>query len=289
MLIIFITFTLSLEHDAKLIARAAAQEGLRRVAIVNSSQGNVALSRRISDAFEKEWLRLGGSVGMKLTASGELQDATKLKTSFDKAIEAMNKSADKLDKTADKAADKATDKSYDKTSAAIEFVFIAADMNAARGIRPYLPQGLPVYATSHSLDPRAGALENLDLDSVRYLEMPWFAERDHIAVVSYPRPPEATSADYERLYALGIDAWRIMMALLQQDVSVETTNSVALTVMPTAVLRAEKASASAHAPRPFKPIDGVSGRITLDGSQFTRGLSLLELRDGRPQLIKSAE
>ncbi|MCA3041105.1 MAG: hypothetical protein ING37_10930 [Rhodocyclaceae bacterium] len=44
-----------------------------------------------------------------------------------------------------------------------------------------------------------------------------------------------------------------------------------------------------NAKQPFAPIDGVTGRITLDGNQFLRALPLLEMRDGRPQVAKPAE
>ncbi|HEX4857426.1 MAG TPA: penicillin-binding protein activator, partial [Usitatibacteraceae bacterium] len=66
--------------------------------------------------------------------------------------------------------------------------------------------------------------------------------------------------DYERLYALGIDAWR----LTQQ------------------VLKAGK-------PREVAPLDGVTGKITLDGRQFVRTLSAVELRDGRISLRGTGE
>lgn len=36
-------------------------------------------------------------------------------------------------------------------------------------------------------------------------------------------------------------------------------------------------------------LDGVTGRITLDGHQFVRMLSAVEMRDGRPALFKPAE
>jgi uncharacterized protein len=83
--------------------------------------------------------------------------------------------------------------------------------------------------------------------------------------MAYPRPVDTLSAEYERLYALGIDAWRVMLALLASDKEVRGTNIK------------------------FAPIDGVTGRITLDGNHFNRNLTLLEMRDGKPQLVKSAE
>ncbi|MEI6738177.1 MAG: penicillin-binding protein activator [Pseudomonadota bacterium] len=239
----FFHMSLSLDWDAKLVARAATQEGFRNVAILFSNASSSGmLSRRIQDSFEKEWMRLGGTIAARVGFSGDLTDGGKVKSAMEKA-----------------------------EAAKAEAVFIAADMQSARFARTYLPQGLPVFATAQTIEPGAGAVENLDLESVKYLEMPWFAERDHAAVMSYPRPPEGTPVDYERLYALGIDAWRIIVALLTANNDASTGSNVD------------------RLKRSFAPIDGVTGRITLDGNQFFRGLTLLEMRDGRPQLVKSAE
>jgi outer membrane PBP1 activator LpoA protein len=150
--------------------------------------------------------------------------------------------------------EKINERAGNKTDA----VFLAADPAAARFIRPYLPGGMPVFATSHTVDPRAEAVANLDLENVRFLEMPWFAEPDHPAVMAYAKPQQSLAVEYERLYALGIDAWRLGQLIARTD------------------------SASA-------PLDGVTGRITLDGRQFTRALSSVEVRDGKTLLYRPVQ
>jgi uncharacterized protein len=107
---------------------------------------------------------------------------------------------------------------------------------------------------------RAGALTNIDLENVKFLEMPWFAEKDHLAVMAYSRPSEALSVDYERLYALGIDAWRLAQVI-----------------------------ADPEARRNMQPLDGVTGKLALDGAQFVRSLATVEIRDGLPRLYRTAE
>jgi outer membrane PBP1 activator LpoA protein len=119
---------------------------------------------------------------------------------------------------------------------------------------------MPVFATSHTVDPRAEAVANLDLESVRFLEMPWFVERDHPAVMAYNKPLLPMPIEVERLYALGIDAWR-----LGQMIS------------------------ATEGARNAPPLDGVTGRITLEGRQFTRALASVEVRDGRAQLYRTVE
>jgi len=133
-----------------------------------------------------------------------------------------------------------------------DMVFIAAEVNTARAIRPYIPIWMTTYATSLSADARAEAVSNVDLDGMRFLDMPWFVQLDHPAVMVYPRPPPDTSIEAERLYALGIDAWRLGGLLVSGDArQVE--------------------------------LDGVTGKLKLDptGHQFIRTLTPTEFRDGR--------
>jgi outer membrane PBP1 activator LpoA protein len=245
----FFHISLSLDWDARLAARAASDEGFRNAAIVYS---NAALARRIQEAFEKEWVRQGGTVAARIAFSGDLNDGPKVKAAMEKP-----------------------------DAAKADVVFLAADMSVARFARPYLPQGLPVFATAQTFDPRAGAVENLDLDSVKYPEIPWFAERDHTAVMAYPRPQDVMPTEYERLYALGIDAWRIVYALVSNAPGSKSASVDGVTVSTTPV--------RSNAKQAFVPIDGVTGRISLDGNQFMRALPIIEMRDGKPQVTKPAE
>ncbi len=221
----FYYVSLNLDWEARLVARAAAQEGFRRVAIVG---GNTGLAKRISDSFEKEWIRLGGEVAGRVPFGGELAELTRVKSPLERA----------------KA----------------DVIFLSVDARGARAVRPYLPTAAPVFATSQSLDPYAGRISSLDLDGLRYLEMPWFVENDHPAVMAYRKPAVPLPLDYERLYALGIDAWRLTQVMLKAD-----------------------------KPRDVKPLDGVIGRLTLDGAQWVRALATVEMRDGRPNVARTSE
>jgi uncharacterized protein len=221
----FFHISLNLDWEARLAARAAANDGFRRVAVINSSS---PLAKRIQDSFEKEWIRLGGEIAVRIAFGNDLGEGSRVATAMEKA-------------TADA-------------------VFLAAEVRIARFARPYLPVGVPVFATSLTIDPHANAIENLDLESVRFMEMPWFVQPDHPAVMAYSRPAEAMPIDFERLYALGIDAWRIAQVILAN----QKTKSI-------------------------PPLDGVTGRISLDGHQFVRQLAAGEIRDGRPALFKPIE
>ena len=221
----FFYISLNVDGEARQLARAAAQEGFRRAAVL---VGNTPLAKRIQESFEREWARLGGQIAVRVTLSSEPNAYAQLHTTIERA------SAD--------------------------MAFFAAGSGAARGARPYLPTGLPVFATSHSLDARAEPVQNVDLESVRFLEMPWFVEKDHPAVMAYAKPASSLPLDYERLYALGIDAWRLTQIILKTD-------------------RA----------RDIAPLDGVTGKLTLDGAQFVRTLTSVEMRDGVPYVFRPGE
>jgi outer membrane PBP1 activator LpoA protein len=83
---------------------------------------------------------------------------------------------------------------------------------------------LPIYGTS-SLNPGSGSNSpTQELDGVRLLDLPWQIQRDHPAVMVYPRPlPPAErkpgAADLERLYALGIDAYRVAREIARHPAS----------------------------------------------------------------------
>ena len=227
----FFYISLSLDLEARLVARMAFAEGQRSLAMVAA---NNPLDKRVQESFEQEWMRLGGSIAARISYGSDPKDATRVSNTMERLNE--------------------------RAATKVDAVFLAADPAAARFVRPYLPTGMPVFATSHSVDPRAEAVANLDLESVRFLEMPWFVERDHPAVMAYTTPQLPMPIEFERLYALGIDAWR----LGQMVADVERARST---------------------PR----LDGVTGRITLDGRQFTRALTSVEVRDGRAQLYRPAE
>ncbi|HEX8601006.1 MAG TPA: penicillin-binding protein activator [Pseudoduganella sp.] len=99
----------------------------------------------------------------------------------------------------------------------VDLLFAALDAGQARQLRVALaapPLGeIPLYGTS-SLNPgRISLYQGTELDGVKLLDLPWQVERDSPVVTGYPQPvprdDERLSADMERLYALGIDAFRV--------------------------------------------------------------------------------
>jgi outer membrane PBP1 activator LpoA protein len=80
---------------------------------------------------------------------------------------------------------------------------------------------VPIYGTS-SLNPgRSRLMPGTEMDGVRLLDLPWQIQRDHPAVMVYPQLTPDTErkpdADMERLYALGIDAYRVAREIARQQ------------------------------------------------------------------------
>lgn len=209
-------FGLSLDAETRQVAQLAASEGHNSVLIVTS---NNALSKRLQTAFGEEWQRLGG----KIVGQLGFTPSTDLNTLHDKL--------EKLEP---------------------ESIFLAANAQEARLVRPYLSMATPIptYATSQTFGGSSDAQKNVDLAGVRFLDMPWILQPDHPAVMIYPHPEKPLSVDSERLYAMGIDAYRLAQLFYRGEMP---THGVVL--------------------------DGVTGQISLaTGRQFTRELTAAEFQ-----------
>jgi hypothetical protein len=97
----------------------------------------------------------------------------------------------------------------------IDAVFCALDARETAFVRPRLPREMPLYATSQvNLGGAESTLLAPDLDGVKFVDMPWLIEPEHAAVMVYPRSEVALSGELQRLYALGIDSYRLMLEWL---------------------------------------------------------------------------
>lgn len=205
-------FGLPAETEARQSAQRATSAGFLSAIIVST---NTPLSKRLAQAFSDEWQRAGGIVHSEIVYSG---DPTPLK---ELPIEPGNS------------------------------VFMAAEVDKARLLRPYIDSILPVYATSQIFSGNNNTLVNYDLADVRFVDMPWLLQPDHPAVMIYPRATTPLTSDMERLYALGIDAYRLLQVLFEHN----AVNTL--------------------------PLDGVTGKITLVGHQFQREGTLAIMRQGQ--------
>jgi outer membrane PBP1 activator LpoA protein len=185
---------LSIEDEARQTADWAAREQPGAIAYVLS--GSAAWQRRSASAFAGQWERLSRSakIADMTVLNGYLSDGelVQLRTRLQAETSSL--------------------------------LFVALEPDQARQLRVALSspplRSIPIYGTS-SLNPgKAKLLPGPELDGVRLLDLPWQLQRDHPAVMVYPQPTgDERNADLERLYALGIDAFRVAREISRKQPS----------------------------------------------------------------------
>lgn len=225
-----VAFSLAVEAEARQVARAAFRDAAERIpdrrplrAVVLSNGS--ALARRTEAAFGDAWREAGGLQLDTLEVAGAA-------TSEWRAL---------LDLSA--------------PDAGPDVAFAALTFDGLRAARSAFPPELPLWGTSHLNAVQTVAAQRLgtEIDGVRLVEMPWLLTPDHAAVAAYPRSSSLGHLDFQRLYAHGIDAWRIARELAQRHGRFE--------------------------------IDGVTGQLRADltaDPRIERTMLLAEFRDGRP-------
>ncbi len=143
------------------------------------------------------------------------------------------------------------------TTGAHHLIFLALDAAKSRQLRAYLDPEVPVYATSQVFSGNDNFLQNNDLNGIYFVDMPWLLQPDHPAVMAYRHADKDRSTDMQRLYALGIDAFRLMTHLLQ----LQPVDEIAF--------------------------DGVTGSVRyVAPNQFIREPIAAQFQQGKAQLIK---
>lgn len=174
---------LSIEDEAAQVAEWAARERPQgRVLILT---GSAAWALRAAGAFEARWSALGRtSQRFDLPSSGgrvELSSIDTLKTRIG------------IDPP--------------------DLVFAALDVAELRQVVAQTGQVCAVIACygGSSVNPgRAPGTGVAELNGLRLVDVPWLVRRDAGAVMVYPRPDDNAQPLYmSRLYALGIDAFRV--------------------------------------------------------------------------------
>ncbi len=221
---------LSIEDEARQIADWAAQEPTSGKAIVLFTA--TPWQRRAAKAFEMQWHHQGRDVeSIELAANdGFLQGRPLLQ---------LKKQLD-----ADKPA----------------LLFLALDARQARQVRAIMGKDIVLYGTSQlnavALSDRFDADRVIEMDGTRLLDIPWQLQPEHPAVMVYPRlvvsADQKRNASLERLYALGIDAYRVAREIALQHTHFD--------------------------------LDGVTGQLTVRFDQtnahFERTAQQAEYRDG---------
>lgn len=234
----FYQFALLPEDEARIVARRLVSDGrLKGVAIVPDNEWGT----RIGAAFAEELTQLGGTLldsGRYETGGSDFSDVIKqtLQIHGVKGEPATHRND-------------------------AEFVFVAGTPSAERlmvaQLKFHFAGDIPEYSTSDCFEPDPAA--NGDLEGVYFPDMPWMVSADPVTTrirdeVRGAWP--ARTARFNRLFAFGFDAYRLVPALRAQALA--GTNE----------------------------IDGMTGKLRLDDhNRIRRELDWAQIRNGQPATL----
>lgn len=201
-------FGLALEDEARQVARQAYSEGHRQAMIIIPEQ---EWSERSARAFSEEWEKLGGHVVNRSqfkagsNYSNIIKSALLIEQSRQRSLELQNMLGMKLETAPRSRSD-------------VDMIFLIANPAQARQIKPtfafHYAGNIPVYATSQVYSGEPNAKADGDLNGIRFNTMPWLfdtASTEKQTVKRYSK----SAAVYDRLQALGADAFRLYARLPQ--------------------------------------------------------------------------
>ncbi len=249
-------FGLAPEDEAREAARHAWSEGYTRsIALLPDTEWG----ERVYTAFATEWQSLGGVIletrhyePDKADHSKVISDVLNLDNSKARHRQLSAHLGRQLDFEPRRRQD-------------VDMVFLVASPAQARLIRPQLSffraTNIPVYATSRVYGGNPNASMDADMNGITFCDMPWVLDSDsswkHLqqGINDYWGENASRNA---RLYALGIDAWRIVPYLGELGGSM------------------------------FGAYHGVTGNLTLDShGVVNRSLRCARFSNGIPVLLES--
>lgn len=243
-------FGLAAEDEAREVARRAWSDGMRRaVALVPRGEWG----DRVLDAFRQNWQAQGGTliaaehVDQPVELARQIADLFQLRESEARARRLQNTLGTGIDAQPARRQD-------------IDFIFLAATPQQAQQIKPTLAfqyaGDVPVYATSHLFTGAHSQAQYQDLEGIRFCETPWLLDaQDPLRQQVSNQWPQA-GGSLGRLYAMGVDAYRLAPRLGQ--------------------LKA----------LPESRVDGLTGTLSLTATQrIERQLPWAEFRGGQVQRL----
>lgn len=202
-------FGLAPEDEARQAAEQAITEGARLAAILYP-EGE--WGARVAEAFRQRFESLGGIVTTHNTYADNATAATRQLLDLGQS-EARARQLNLL------------------TSLRVEFeprrrqdidvIFLVAAAGQARQLKPALnfnyASDIPVFATSHVYAGTPAADIDSDLNGIRFVDIPWVLDHQSALHQDAERVWPSGHGRYERLFALGIDAYRLhtRLAMLQ--------------------------------------------------------------------------
>lgn len=202
-------FGLAAEDEAREVSQRARADGLQRAAVMvpKGEWGD-----RVLKAFRQDWEGNGGSVlgvvrvDQPVALAQQIADLFQLRQSEGRAKSLQSTVGSQVAAQPARRQD-------------IEFIFLAATPQQAQQIKPTLnfqyAGDVPVYATSHVFSASGDQNQYNDMNGVRFCETPWLLDaNDPLRRQVAAQWPQA-GGSLGRLYAMGVDAYRLAPRLGQ--------------------------------------------------------------------------
>lgn len=232
-------FALAPEEEAAQVAFKAHLQGYQTASIIVPDNG---WGRRIAEAFQAQWQHLGGRV-LRTVYIDPLQDQASGVRRLLGMDEIQRETQDR----------KLTLKPKD-----VDVILMAAPPELARQWKPlfdfYYAESVPVYATSSVYSGTPDAKRDRDMNGVIFCDMPALIKPElNSQWLNAARSEDEASEETIRLFALGVDAYRIT----QQLNHLTTTANARFA--------------------------GATGDLTIDGQhRIRRQLTTAKFKDGTP-------
>ncbi len=207
----FFQFALSPENEAEQVAERAMFDGhIRALAITTGDEWG----SRLLQAFQQRWQQLGGVLLEATSYTDETEDLSEPIRKLLNTDESKQR-AQELRATLNRSIH-----SEERRRQDADFIFIASRPAIARQVMPHIrflrAADIPVYATSHIYTGQPNPVRDADMNHIRFADIPWNLnpDYDHVAtktVINNNWP--ALAGQYERLYALGYDAYAVIPSL----------------------------------------------------------------------------
>ena len=245
-------FGLSTDDEAKQIAEKAWSDGVRNAAILTP---NSKWGEKVETTFREHFTALGGNIATShnfgATEGFSADIGTFLGTDISKERYKKVRQAiytRKIEFEEHRRQD-------------IDAIILTALPNDARQLTPILAFNfagdLPIYATSHLFSGTNDPIQDQDLNRIKFLGTPWSLKPPSQNKVLISQQRTDTNSRFGRLYALGLDAYRIYPYLQQ------------LSALP------------------GTEIDGETGKLSISpNGKVNRKLVWAEYKEGTPQLFE---
>jgi outer membrane PBP1 activator LpoA protein len=202
-------FALAPEDEMIQVADQVFREGKKNALIIfpDSDWGE-----RNVTAFRNRWLSLGGNIVNNAAYANQKDYSTMVKSLLD--VDLSEGRASNLRRIIGQSFEFTPRRRQD-----IDFVFLLGNQTQARGINPtlafYYAEDIPVYSTSHGYEYSESRIESIDLNGIRFCDIPWKLNTPDASQQQLQNLWPGTRGGLAAFYALGVDAFRLYPRLEQ--------------------------------------------------------------------------